>query len=96
MNTAFFTDLLDRAVRTFCQAFLATFSVAFIAPQNTFDITAWKAAGAAALVGSVSAAISAVMSMLAKRVGDPNSASLTQPGPGPVNDLEAGVKQPAG
>ena len=95
MNVTFFTDLLDRAVRTFLQAFLATFSVAFVAPQNVVDVTAWKAAGAAALVGSISAAISAVMSMLAKHVGDPNTASLTETGPGPANDLEAGIKQPA-
>ena len=71
----FIADLLERSYKTFLQAFLATFSVAFAAPAS-IDVNAWKAAAVAALVASLSAAISAVTSMLSRRVGDPNTASL--------------------
>lgn len=80
----FVADLLERSWKTFLQAFLATFAVAFTAPQNVLDVNAWRAAGVAALVASISAAISAVTSMLSKRVGDPDSASLVVAAPGPA------------
>ena len=88
----FIADLLERSYKTFLQAFLATFSLAFAAPKNVLDAGAWKAAAIAAVVASVSAAVSAVTSMLSKRFGDPTTASLITPVAVPAAD--AGVELP--
>jgi hypothetical protein len=88
----FIADLLERSYKTFLQAFLATFSLAFAAPKNVLDAGAWKAAAIAAVVASVSAAVSAVTSMLSKRFGDPNSASLIALAVAPTPD--AGIELP--
>ena len=65
----FTADLLERAVKTFFQSFVATFGMTFIVPANVVDLSAWKAAGLAAVVASVSAGISGITSLLSKKVG---------------------------
>jgi hypothetical protein len=62
-NVNFLKDLLERAIWTGAQAFLAVFTVG--------DMASAKAAGVAA----GAAAISVLKSILATQVGDSNSAS---------------------
>ena len=75
----FTADLLERAVKTFIQAALVTFTGLMTVPGDVTDVGAWKAAGLAALAGALSAGVSAVMSLLSKPVGDKDSASLLKP-----------------
>ena len=62
-NVNFLKDLLERAIWTAAQAFLAVFTVG--------DMASAKAAGVAA----AAAAVSALKSILATQVGDSNSAA---------------------
>jgi len=81
----FTADLLERAVKTFFQTFLTVFLGALVVPANVFSVTNWKAAALGALAGAVSAAFSAVMSLISKPVGDKQSASIVSTVPhGPV------------
>lgn len=59
-----YKDIIERAIWTAAQAFLAIFTVA--------DLSSAKAAGVAAMA----AAISAVKSIVASKVGDPTNASM--------------------
>lgn len=72
----FTADLLERAVKTWVQTFLTVFLGALVVPAQVFSVGAWKAAALGALAGAVSAAFSAVMSVLSKPVGNKSSASL--------------------
>lgn len=74
----FTADLLERAAKTFIQAFIVTFAGLLVAPANVTDVGAWKAAGLAALGGAVTAGVSAVTSLVSKGVGDTDSASLVR------------------
>ena len=59
-----YKDIIERAVWTAAQAFLAVFTVG--------DLSSAKAAGVAAM----GAAISVAKSIVASKVGDPSSASM--------------------
>ena len=59
-----YKDIIERAIWTAAQAFLAIFTVA--------DLSSAKSAGVAAMA----AAISAVKSIVATKVGDPSNASM--------------------
>ena len=63
LNASFLKDLLERAIWTAAQAFLAVFTVG--------DMASAKAAGVAA----DAAGVSALKSILATQVGDSNSAA---------------------
>jgi hypothetical protein len=63
LNANFLKDLLERAIWTAAQAFLAVFTVG--------DMASAKAAGVAA----AAAAVSALKSVLATTIGDSNSAA---------------------
>lgn len=65
----FTRDLLERAVRTFIQTAVAVFVAGWAGDFST------PALRTAALSG-LAAGVSAVMSLLAKPVGDPESASV--------------------
>lgn len=87
----FTADLLERSTKTFVQTFVVTFGASFVVPNNVADVNGWKAAGAAALLGAATAAISAVTSLLSKKVGDPTNASIVTAPPAP-----APLARPAG
>ena len=59
-----YKDILERAIWTAAQAFLAVFTVG--------DLSSAKAAGVAAM----GAAISVAKSIVASKMGDPSSASM--------------------
>ena len=59
-----YKDIIERAIWTAAQAFLAVFTVG--------DLSSSKAAGVAAM----GAAISAVKSIVASKMGDPSNASM--------------------
>lgn len=61
--TIFTKDLLERAAKTFVQAFAAALVVPALA--DFWTVSAWKAA----IIGAVSAGVSAVSSLLSKPVG---------------------------
>jgi len=65
----FWTDALERAVRTFAQALVAMLVVGFVFT----DVAAW---GEALLASAVAALISLLTSVAASGVGDPSSPSL--------------------
>jgi hypothetical protein len=73
----FFTDLAERALKTFVQAFIATLVV--VPGANLFDGGLLRTAGAAGLA----AALSAASSVFSSRVGDGDSAALL-----PTEDVE--------
>lgn len=74
----FSRDLIERALKSFVQAFIATFVLTLVVPGDVTDIGAWKAAAVAAAAGAVTAGLSAVSSLLSKNRGpDKGSASLT-------------------
>lgn len=72
----FSKQLLERAVKTFLQAFFATLAATFMIPSDFSNISNWKAAGIAALVASVSAGLSAVSSFLSRPWAEPGTASM--------------------
>lgn len=72
----FTADLLERACKTFLQAFVVSFGASLVVPANVYDGGAWKAAGAAALLAAATAAVSAVTSLISKPVGDKTTASI--------------------
>ena len=61
-----FDEIATRALKTFVQAFVATFSVAFFSSEG-FDSKAAVATAVAALAAAVSAAWNTVQSEVAKR-----------------------------
>lgn len=67
--TTFQRDLTERIVRTFAQAALAVVATDF---AGVTDLNSAKAIGVAA----VAAGISAVVGLVAKNLGDPDSASV--------------------
>lgn len=69
MNLSIFNkDLLERALKTFLQVFIAS----IVVPADVANINGWKAA----IVAAVAAAISGVTSLLSKNVGSGENASL--------------------
>lgn len=86
----FTKQLLERAVKTFAQAFFATLAAAFIVPSD-FTVEGWRAAAVSALVAAVAAGLSAVSSFLSRPWGDPGTASLVavQVTPGSSEDQRA-------
>lgn len=79
----FTADLLERAAKTAVQAFLVTFLgalTASVTPGVAFNAAWWQSAGLAALAAGATAAVSAVMSLLSKPVGNPNNASILASG----------------
>ena len=66
-------DALERVLATFAQAFLA-----IIVAAPILDMSTWKAAA----VSGIAAAMSALKALVAKGVGDPESASLASSVPG--------------
>lgn len=75
----FTADLLERAVKTALQSFLAAFSVAMLATLAhglEWSVAWWQAAAGAAFLAGITAATSAITSLLSKPVGDKTSASL--------------------
>lgn len=72
MSTAFVQDLVERSVRTFVQTVLG---VAAAGVAGVVDIDGAKAL----LISSVAAGLSAVMSLLSRSVGDPQSGSVLPP-----------------
>lgn len=74
----FTADLLERALKSFVQAFVVTFVGLLAVPANVTDVGAWKAAGLAAAGGALTAGVSAVTSLLSRPVGDNDSASLVR------------------
>lgn len=71
----FVKDLVERAVKTFVQAFVAA-----IVASSTIDIDTGKKA----LLAGVAAALSVVSSLISSRFGAKNSASLLPPPPPPA------------
>lgn len=71
----FLKDLIERAIKTFVQAFLAT-----IVAGSGLDIDTGKKA----LVAGAAAALSVISSVLSSRFGAKNSASLLPPPPPPA------------
>ena len=75
MNSNFYTDLAERAVRTFLQAVLAVIAADL---ANVTSIDAAKTV----LIAAVAAGLSAVMSMVSRNIGTSDSPSIwTQPAP---------------
>jgi hypothetical protein len=72
MESSFLADLLERSVRTFIQAVLAT-AAADVSGVTSLD------GGKALLISAVAAGISAVMSLLSRNVGDPSNGSVLPP-----------------
>lgn len=75
----FTADLLERAVKTALQSFVAAFSVAMLATLAhglEWSVAWWQAAAGAAFLAGITAATSAITSLLSKPVGDKSSASL--------------------
>lgn len=66
----FLKDLLERAAKTFVQAFVA----AIVLPVDVFSGSAWKAVA----VAGAAAGISAVFSVISSQVGTKDTASLVQ------------------
>ena len=69
----FWTDALERAVRTFAQALVAMLVVGFVFT----DVAAW---GEALLSAAVAALVSLLTSVAASGVGDPESPSFVDEG----------------
>lgn len=74
----FLKDLLERAGRTFVQAFASSFAVTFAIPADFADLNAWKSAALAAGIAGIAAGLSAVMSLIGKNRGTPGTASLVK------------------
>lgn len=86
----FYKQLLERAAKTFVQAFFATFCTAFAVPAD-FDMTNWKVVTISALVAALAAGLSAVSSVLSRPWGNPGTASVVSlpPVPGSAEDQRA-------
>lgn len=75
MTRHYLRDLLERVVATFCQGALGAVGVdalAAAAASGPVDVDPLRAA----LVGGVAALLSLIKGWAARRVGDPDSASL--------------------
>jgi hypothetical protein len=70
LHPSFWRDTAERAVKTFIQTFAATLAIPAV--TEIFSVSAWKSAVVAAAAG----ALSVVSSLVSKRVGDPESASV--------------------
>lgn len=91
MNITFSKDLLERVLSTF-------FGAAFVAvigawagsgldAEHLNDLSAWQKLASAGILAGGAAVFSLVKGMIAKNVGDPNSASLIAQAPPPVLDM---------
>lgn len=79
MSSTFIRGLVERAVRTFVQAFLATMSVALpvIAATPNLSVSGARTALVSAAAAALASAISAVMTLVSRWFGgDPNSGSF--------------------
>ena len=65
-----FTDMSERALKTFLQVFIA--ALVLVPGANLFDLSLLRTAA----MGGVAAALSVVSSMLSTRVGNKDSAAL--------------------
>lgn len=74
----FTADLLERAVKTFVQTFVAVFLAALVVPASVVNWSDWKATGIAAATAGLTAALSALTSIISKPVGNTDSASLVK------------------
>lgn len=75
----FTADLLERAAKTAVQSFLAAFSVAMLATLAhglEWSVAWWQAAAGAAFLAGITAATSAITSLLSKPIGDKSTASI--------------------
>jgi hypothetical protein len=83
--SSFLPDLLERAVKTYVQAFVVAFLLTMSATMVhgvEFSVAWWEAAAIAALGAALTAGASAVTSLFSKPIGDGDSASLLKPPPG--------------
>lgn len=76
MTRRFWADLLERAARTFVQAFAA----ALVASETSAGWSVW----ASAAVAGLASAASAVMAVLTKPIGDGSTASMITSPPAPA------------
>jgi len=83
-------DTIERAAKTFVQTFLGTLAVSLTVPSDLGNLNAWKSMGLAAIVASVSAGLSALSSLMSRRVGTPNMASILSIPPSPPLCDQAG------
>lgn len=74
MSNQFWKSLVERVIRTFIQAFAASWALAQPLDMN---VATWKYA----VVGSAAAGVTAVMGLAAKPFGNPNSPSVLKPVP---------------
>lgn len=65
----FYTDLVARTIRTYVAAFLG---LLVAVPTFTLDVSSFQAAAIAA----IPAALAVIKALVAKRIGDPTTASL--------------------
>lgn len=72
---SFVQDLVERCVKTFLQAAISTFAAALVVPADFADPKAWQAVLLSAGVGALAAGLSAVSSLLSRKVGVPGTAS---------------------
>jgi hypothetical protein len=84
----FSKDLLERAAKTFLQAFFATLAATFAVPADFADGN-WQKTLTAGLIAAISAGLSALSSFYSRTWGDPQSASMIDTRPGSAQDTRA-------
>lgn len=88
----FTADLLERAAKTFGQAFFVAFLgsvVASVTPGIDWSVAWWQSVGLAAAAAGATAGVSAITSLLSKPFGAKGSASLLKSNP---IDVESSVR----
>lgn len=76
----FYHDLLERTVVTFFEGFITVLIalpfLANVVEEGVFDVAAGQRVVISALAGGVMSALAAAKAVLARKVADPNTASL--------------------
>lgn len=75
MTRRYIRDLTERALRTYVQTFIGLLMAAGFAADGTIDLSVLGTAA----VSAIPAVLSLIMSLLARSVGDSESASLAKP-----------------